>query len=413
MKKRGTSQIDWIMSLALFLLYIGWFFAFVAPSIKFNSNKDSFMTSLKNNFENEFSWELQKYPLFIEYNESTSSKPIIIEFNNTEIKFMDGTDYITWNNKLIFLANISQSIKTYWILQGVSHNNSYNYYGLNAKDNWASTENFSVFFNQGLPYNVVYQEQTKIHDIDYEINEVSLNPSNYSYTNFGFAAVYVSTTDNINHTSFVFANNYEIDNFLTLKNTGNYIFTLRLELDDYSSYYSNNLYYGDLSYTNETQHVNYTHDSVTFYNAEKGFSMFFDDDVSFNFTYYNTSLIVIIKVPFTGEYEYNYFFHEGNYNVISRTDYSTKFGAIETLEGINLNKITTNYDYLKNKWDFPKNFNILVYENSSAYSYLQNPKYEIGTFNPNKRNVYAQTEDVVSLDNDGTYNPMHINYRIW
>lgn len=416
MKKRGTSQIDWIMSLALFLLYIGWFFAFVTPSIKFDSNKDSFMILLKNDFKNEFNWELQRYPLFIEYNQTTSSKPIIIDYNfdSTEIKFLDETDYIIWNNKLIFLANISPNIKTYWILQGIEHDNSYNYYGLNVKNNWASTENFSVSFNQGLIESIVYQEETKIQDIDYEINEVNLNPTNYSYTDFGFVAVYVSTTDNINHTSFIFANNNEVHNFITLENPeSTYTFTIEMELDNYPSYYSTNLYYGNIDYSNESQYVNYTHDSVTFYSSNEGFSIFFEDDVEFNITYYNSSLNVEINIPFTGNYEYTYFFHDGNVSSISRTDYNTKFGVFETLEGVNLENITTDYDYLKNKWNFPKDFNILVYENTSAYSYLQDAKYEIGTFNPNKRNVYAQTEDVVALNNDGSYSPIHVNYRIW
>jgi len=142
-------------------------------------------------------------------------------------------------------------------------------------------------------------------------------------------------------------------------------------------------------------------------------TIFFDGDVEFNMTYYNTSLGLDITIPFTGNYEYNYYFHDGNYSSISRTDYVTKFGVIENLEGVNLDNISTDYDYLKNKWNFPKNFNILVYENTSAYSYLQNAKYEIGTFNPNKRNVFAQTEDIVALNNDGTYTSIHVNYRIW
>ena len=416
MKKRGTSQIDWIMSLALFLLYIGWFFAFVAPSIKFDSNKDSFMILLKNNFKNEFNWELQKFPLFIEHNQTGNLKPIILDYNlnSTEIKFLDETDYIIWNNKLIFLANISSNIETYWILEGIEFNNSYQYTGLNAEDNWASTENFRVSFNQGLPNKIVYEEETKIDNIDYNINEVNFNPSNYSYTDFGFVAVYVSTTENINHTSLIFANNNEMHNYITLEDPeSNYTITLEMELDNYPSYYSNNLYYADFDYSNETQYTNYSHDSVTFYSSTEGFTIYFDNDVEFNFSYYNTSLNVIINIPFTGNYEYNYFFHDGNYSSISKTDYVTKFGVTETLEGINLENVTTDYDYLKNKWNFPKDFNILIYENTSAYSYLQDAKYEIGSYNPNKRNVYAQTEDIMALNTDGSFSNVHVNYRIW
>jgi len=416
MKKRGTSQIDWIMSLALFLLYIGWFFAFVTPSIKFDSNKDSYMILLKNDFKDEFNWELHKYPLFIEHNETGVQKPVIIDysFNNTQIKFLDDTDYIIWNDKLIFLAELNSNIETFWILQGANHTNSLDYYGLNAKDNWASTENFSVNFDDGLIDTIVYKEEEIIDDGSYKINDVAFNPSNYSYNNFGFMAVYESKTENINHTSFIFANNYEIHNYITQENTeSTYLFKIEMELDDYESYYSNNNYYGDFDYDNESQFSNYTYDSVTFYSTGKGLTIFFDDDVELNYTYYNTTLNVVINMLFTGNYEYKYFFHDGDYNTISRADYNARFGVVETLEGINLEIISTDYDYLKSKWFFPKNFNILVYENTSAYSHLQDVKYEIGEFNPKRKSVYAQTEDITALNNDGSFTNIHVNYRIW
>ncbi len=109
MRKRGVSQLDWIMSLALFLLYIGWFFVFVAPSISFNSNKDAVMILLEKKFEDEFTWQLKRFPLFIESNETGQLKPILMDYtyNSTQIKFIDGMDFIFWEDKMIFLANLT------------------------------------------------------------------------------------------------------------------------------------------------------------------------------------------------------------------------------------------------------------------------------------------------------------------
>ena len=41
MGKKGVSQIDWILSLALFLLYVGWLFIFIMPGINLGSNTDN------------------------------------------------------------------------------------------------------------------------------------------------------------------------------------------------------------------------------------------------------------------------------------------------------------------------------------------------------------------------------------
>src|SRR3989344_5818346 len=98
MQKRGVSQIDWIMSLAIFLLYVIWFFIFISPGLTLGSNKDSFMLLLEDKFIEEFSWQLGKFPLFVEYNSTSGMKPIIINYtlNKTDIKFEDGTDFVIW-----------------------------------------------------------------------------------------------------------------------------------------------------------------------------------------------------------------------------------------------------------------------------------------------------------------------------
>jgi len=105
MKKRGTSQIDWILSLSIFLIYIAWFFAIINPQINSNSNKNSIYVVLMDKFEQEFEHVIEKTPLFLESNITAPYTPIILNYteNKSHMRFLDGRDFIIWRNKLIFL----------------------------------------------------------------------------------------------------------------------------------------------------------------------------------------------------------------------------------------------------------------------------------------------------------------------
>ncbi len=415
--KRGASQIDWIISLALFLLYIAWFFTFMAPSISFNSNKDSLMVLIKQKFNSEFEWQLEKYPLFIEDNNSNEFLPVMMEYNsnNTDIKFIDGTDYMLWNNKLIFLANLTNTRKTLWVLKGWEYEQEFEYEGLISEENWTTAGNISVKFEDSLPTIVYHEENEKISNIVYTLNEIDLEPET-KYVDSGFGVVYTAQTGNINHTSMIFAYNSDIYNFITTDlQDSNYVLRLNMVLDDYESYHSNNLYYGDFSYSSEIQNTNYSYDEITFYNSG-ALTMFFDNDVYFNMTYYNTTLNLQIDIPISGSYEYRFIFHNGDYDSANRQEYHVERGVSQKLEGLYLSNISQNYSHYKEKWNYPdkRNFNIRVFKNTSKYRYLQDsPTKEIGVFNPGNRNVHADNEEKYALDTDGEYTLVNINYRIW
>ena len=419
MGKRGDSQLDWIISMALFLLYIGWFFMFINPNISFGTNKNSLMILLKDNFNSEFGRELSKYPIFIDTNRSRALMPVIMDYkiNNTAILFMDGTDFIIWNEKLIFLANMTSEREIFWIVEGGNYTRQYDFLGLNINNKRVSTENLNVYYDDSLPEAAIFNEEVKFENCRYRINGAVFSPANDSFNDSGFAAIYVAGTENINHTSFVFAENREIDNFITTESSGSeYVLEISLDLENYDSYYSDNIYFGDFEYGTTENIVNYTYDYITLYSPYDSMSLFFDGPAEFNFTYYNTTLKAKISIPFSGDYAYRYVFQEGDYRSVSRQEYYARTGIEEPLEGIALEKIDTNYSHLKQKWKFPsaREFNIIVYENSSAYSYLQkSPLYEIGMFNPKNRNVFSETEDLLALDEEGTASHIHVLFRLW
>jgi len=234
MQKRGTSQIDWIMSLALFLLYIGWFFVFISPQISLGANKDSLMIVLKDNFHDQFSWELDKFPVFIE-SEKSGLYPIVFDYNpnNSDIRFLDGTEFVIWDSKLIFQANLTPNMTTYWVTKGGGYSHNYESTGFDRDEDQATVENMTVRFENMLLDYVNYRNQEKITDVQYRVNNEALFADNTSFEDYGFAAFYRSNSE-INHTTIVFSGGKEIYNFV---NTGDAEYTLALDivLDDYQS----------------------------------------------------------------------------------------------------------------------------------------------------------------------------------
>jgi len=414
MKKRGVSQIDWIVSLALFLLYLAWFFAFVTPQIKTTTNKDSSIETLKDKFYDEFKWSVYKFPLFVESNNTPKYQPIIMtyESNRTDLWFVDGTNYLLWNNKLILLANLSSEKETFWILSGNDYSPDYTSTGFNSENKSVSTENFTMRLDESLPDSAWYKEKEKFDNAEYKINNFNFDVSTNELNEFGFVAMYTARTENINHTSLVFDKNSEVYNYFLTESDNEYLFTIDLDLDDYDSYYSNNLYYDDFEYGETLKSVNFTNDYLTLYGPD-AFTIFLDDDTEFNLSYYNESLHLKMSFYVSDGYLYRYVFHDGDYNNIERDYYNGRFGVIKKLEGIDFLSIETNYTYLKNKWEFKKEFEINVYENSSAYTYLYDPEYIIGSYTPGGRNVISETEDIDRLVDNGEYEIIGVNFRVW
>jgi hypothetical protein len=414
MNKRGSSQIDWIVSMAIFMMFIAWFFVFITPQITISANSDTKLLSLKNNFYEEFSWEMTKFTLFIESNGTANFEPIIIDYvpNRTDLKFTDGTNYILWNDKLIFLGNISDNTRTYWLLDGTGYNQTYSYQGIVVENDVASTQNLSVKFRDYLPTSATYAEEEKFEDMEFDVNGLDFSPTATKYEDFGFVGIYSVGTGDFNHTSMVFWGNQEMYNMITASNNNNYTLKLSMNLDTFSNYYSNNYYFGEFEFGTAVDNTNYAFDYITLY-GDQALTMYFDGYVEFNFTDYNDTLMLDISMPVQDDYIYKFVFHDGNYDDIERVEYDARFGTIKTIEGIYLDNITTNITHLQNEWNFYEDFQINIYNNYSIYQYLEDPIYQIGSYNYGSKSVNTQTQDLYSLDAEGNLNPINVNYRIW
>ena len=414
MGKRGASEADWIISLSIFLLYIGWFFAFVLPQISIVSGKDASMSSLQESFLDMSRWRMHKFPIIVFSNDTGSYIPIIADYNmnTTDIKIADGRSFALWNGRLLFLANITSSPAVFYILEGGAFTGASQSEGLNIIEDYVSTTGMSVYFTGSLLDKVRYEGDDRIEDTTYAINGQAVASANHSYEDLGFAGIFEYKTGSVNITSFVFQHNPTVYMHLAMEDQTNYTLGLEMDLARYTAYFSDNSKFGNFAYQNQTHSNAYSHDYVTLYGKD-ALSIYFNGSADLNFTDYNRTLKFAATLPIHNDYWIRLSFHDGDYRNRTLFDSNCEYGAVADLEGIRIENLSVSYEDLMAEWGYKKEFYVAVYENTTSMSYIYNPRYEIGEFDPTDKIVYAETIDYQALTPEGELTPASVNFRIW
>ena len=66
MNKKGVSHVDFVISLAIFLIYIFGIFLYIKPNFGVVYSNDRMVEIVRDNFEEEVYWVIKKVPLFVE-----------------------------------------------------------------------------------------------------------------------------------------------------------------------------------------------------------------------------------------------------------------------------------------------------------------------------------------------------------
>jgi hypothetical protein len=414
MGKRGASEIDWIISMSIFLLYIGWFFAFVLPQVNVMAGKDASMYMLKDAFYERNSWSMHKFPVFVFSNTTGQFIPAIADYemNRTDLHMADRRTFELWNGRLLFLADIETSPGVYYLLDGGSFQDEEQSEGLNIVEDWLSTSNLSVYFESSLPEKIRYKDDDRADDISFLINGVLIDPLNHSHSNFGFAGVFEYKTGSLNITTFVFQHNPDVLMHISAQEDVTYSMVMRMKLDNYDSYFSDNNNFGDLRYSNLSQTEIFSHDYITLY-GDDALSIYFNDTADINLTYYNRTLWMAADFTIKDDDWIKLSFHEGDFGDAEEYSTSYAYGAVEELEGLRLEDFSADYDELKQAWGYDKEFYIAIYENTTSLSYQYEPSYVIGEFDPKEGLVYAEDVDYLALTPEGEMRPVRVNFRIW
>ena len=109
-KKKGLNQIDWAISIGVFMLYISWFFILIKPFyVPITTSPE--ISVLEKAFASELKWNLNMYPLVVTSDIYRSNAPIAIDFpfniDKDNLIFSSELYSDLNNDTLYFLADLS------------------------------------------------------------------------------------------------------------------------------------------------------------------------------------------------------------------------------------------------------------------------------------------------------------------
>jgi len=407
MHKRGISQIDWIISLALFLLYIAWFFIFIRP-LSIEKEAPNIVELVAEKFQQDAYWSVLNYPIIIKSNFSIEKEPIVVDsgFSNQSNLFMINKSFFLISEKLFFLNNISPGTTIAYILNS---NENYDVYNeitdLVANNESASASGLYVDIQNNTIISADFKGK-KIFLYSLESNGKLLSPSNLSFSNRGIAALYPIITQKINVTTMIFAYNPRI----YMMFAGNSSISESFDIYKYENYYLNSEKKGSVAvgscyYENSEIAEFYTGNSVMLFILSKPAEISFcgmNESISLNIAF-NVSRDMMQKI----------IFYDGSPDdfIKYKYAYSAKLGIPEKTTALSLFNLkllnVTNYNILKNKWNVG-DFRVDVFNITNGEKIVG-----FGGIPYDKATVYAKESRNFLLDKFGKLEDVRISIQSW
>ncbi|MBW2995047.1 hypothetical protein KY312_01740 [Candidatus Woesearchaeota archaeon] len=348
--KKGSSQIDWAISLGVFVIFLTIFFILVHPIFY----PETTQTSVINNIVKKFTdinepenvlWSVNKLPVYFD-SPLNETRAIALEFpydwatENTS--FTDNREFLIDESKIFFYHQLN--ITEIWL---VNSNFSYtqqpsnNIISCNSIKADTTNPDFELTIENSELRDIDYKGNTKAQNIDLSAGGSS------SFTNLSFICKYSKGT----HDSYIMANDSIIFNYFETS------VTLEMDLadDTYFYYYDGSQHsipYNDDSCTTKTS-INI----IDFYDSD-GIA-FVSDDMNATFCYKNQSGTHKLNISLRFANPYNIILHDHDYiNATTYTNSKKILGLMQTVEGLSNEKLNTlntsrktNYNQLKQAWN--------------------------------------------------------------
>ncbi len=409
MKKRGFSQIDWVISLGIFLLYIAWFFIFIRP-LAVQGGMPELVDDVREKLQEEAYWSVFRYPVMVDSEYSLTYAPVIInvDFENHSNLFMVNRSFFLHNNKLFFLGNLTSFDKS--IFELINSGETYEEYSqvtdLAVGSSSATTEGFAVNLENNLIEDVDFGG-IKIFDYSLYSGNSKVEPSTTNFSNEHIAGVYPISEQNLNISTIIFAYNSGI--YMLFQ--GDSSVSQTFELDNYESYYFSSEFDGDVHYPGNC----YEDESqmIQFYANSSVLLIWLDKEANISFCSHNTLITLNIDFETAGGVMQKIIFYEGSHTNFPRytEPYSVALGLPEETTAFSMTELqrlnVTGYSRLKSRWMLG-DFRVVIFNATN--------EEQVVSFGGNaydKATVYAQKTRDFILDKYGSLTDIIVNVQSW
>ncbi|MEK6854072.1 MAG: hypothetical protein AABX60_01935, partial [Nanoarchaeota archaeon] len=403
-KKALAVDLDWIISLGLFVIYLGGFFIAIRQLPAQQSFTGALLENVADGIEESTNWQVQKLPLII-FSNISGREPVIVGFayNWKNFSFSDNTSFDNKDGRLIFVRTLSQGRNT---LELVTSSENYTLpfasLDLTATDREASvnSQRFSAEFQNSMLARAIHFDKERLSDFNISVEGLVLRPETaITEANVtALSAKYKAEFPQLSHTSFVVAGFSRMLNYVNTDAKEPHNVIISATLRNYTSFYINNAVSGAI---NSTAQVCTTSRSryIDFYDGISGVTFIAPEETNISFCSGNLTAQLSLDFPIKNETRYDILFHSGDFNSTLKyvSFYKAAFGIAENITGISqalYKKVNeSDYEALKRGWSYPnsREFTFTLYDAGGKLVFNYQPKI------PGATNVFAREKDVFVL----------------
>ena len=420
--KTGDTQIDAIISIALFVVYIVVIFFFITPSLKSEANTNQETRIIEKNLENLYE-KVSKLTLYVISNIS-EKEPLILDFplnwNPDNIIILNNkgeyVDFYIDGRRVLLEYNLSPKNLLYIIYSNYNFSSqSRSSERITGNENYTTAQKIRVEFLDFLIKNMTFENSALILDFNIVLNNAPFEKANAKFLNSGFVNIYKLSSPELKNSIYIFNDKERIYSFFENTNTENqssrntlYNLVLIFNITNFTNFYSDNSNNGIINYSYKDC-FSFESDYVDFYDSKNGLSFILNKISNISFCSNNNSVVLNISSTVEDLFSYIIVAHNISYSTSQlKNFYSYAYGFVKEISGI-------YHDYLENNsfvnsaisrnLNPSKKFRVVVKTKGRVFYYGNETSENI--------NVYAKTISKPILYHNGSYEYGVISISTW
>lgn len=416
MKKRGLNQLDWAISLAIFLLYMSWFFIFLKPEIQKSTEFAPLEMIIIDEFRNEVYRSADKYPVFLRSEKVQNNTMVFLNLKTSEqknVSFGEDIDYFLENNKVLVLRDFNNNTNYIWLLESernYTHENKR--LDINKYNETITTsKNFLATFRNGLLKTLKYKNSLVISDANFKINQRNITATEINYTDYKILSEYKVSTQSMDISTRVIARNSVIWGRVIRNNRDETPdFMMLYKINGFDNFFSDNNHFGNL-----TGCESYENDFLKLYDDEESLSFILSEDAQIAFCKEGSVLSLNITISINEAKEFFISLGDSDFREEDFSDYEATSGVKTRIEGIDETLLSMNYDDKKIDWQIPfeNNFQIIIWNSTLNNLERNTTVFTLGTEPLTTNKVYAKEHRDFIFNEDGSLSEVTVSVKTW
>ncbi len=410
--KRGFLQVDSIVSISLFFLFVVWLFLFVRDYEI--SRPYSFPPSLSN--LDGLKWTVNK--LFIAVDSSTNhSLPVMINLpsflnfsqNHTFLINNQGSiPFILNKGMLVFLDN--STYKNYYqLINSPDEYSSLIFKQVVGNTTYLSTQSVRSELDNSLPVSIISSRGVVMFNSSFFLNTAPLSFENSSLISLPYLSSVKSSGYDVDNSCYAFGSNDWLACAIISHEDFPHHLSIKFYLANFSEFYADDSHSSKLNLSIDTCY-NFSTSHILFVDEDKGlsFEMLFNPS---NVSLCSKDNTLSVNLNSFFNTQFNYLFYIDYSNLLKSDfkfpEYQVRFGSLRILSNIDPNKITNESilkSWLKNYSSGNENFGLSVFYNGTLIS--------VGNSSTNK-DVYSKTYYLPLLLDNGSFSGLPFTLRAW